>query len=420
MVARQHADDRLDGARRAHHVPVHRLGRADHQRIGVLAEDASDRSRLDAVVEVGARAVRVDVVDLLWPELAACESALHRLSDTAAIGGDRLHVEGIAAGRRSHPLGVDARAARLRVLKRLEDERAGALAEDEAGAVGIEGPDRHARIAVVPAERAHGGESGVVDRLQGRLEATGDDDVGRVTRDQLGGLADGRAAGCAGGGHREVGPACAEGHRDHAGRAVGQEVRDQSRRDAAWPFRVEDGLLFDHHVSAAHTGAEDHSDARRVLGRHVEAGVGHRLLRGRQRVDRGALELPKLLAIDVRFRVEVRELTGDWIFVGRGVERLDGADAGAAGGEALPRRLDVVADGRQQPEARHDNSAHEISRGSRGSDADLTPMTGSPPTAPAARKWGWAPRARRPARRRSFLASCGGPCARARGPDRPR
>src|SRR3970040_1132115 len=55
--------DRLDGAGGAHHVPGHRLRRADGEAVGVLAEDLLEGQRLDAVVHRRAGAVGVDVAD---------------------------------------------------------------------------------------------------------------------------------------------------------------------------------------------------------------------------------------------------------------------------------------------------------------------------------------------------------------------
>ena len=64
VLDREHGGDRLDAAGRAEQVPGHRLGRADRDAPGVLAEDRLDRLGLDRVVELRRGAVRVDVVDL--------------------------------------------------------------------------------------------------------------------------------------------------------------------------------------------------------------------------------------------------------------------------------------------------------------------------------------------------------------------
>ena len=61
----QGADHRFHCARRPHHVAGHRLGAADRQPLGVLAEYAVNGVGLEFIVQRRAGTVGVDVVDAL-------------------------------------------------------------------------------------------------------------------------------------------------------------------------------------------------------------------------------------------------------------------------------------------------------------------------------------------------------------------
>src|ERR1700757_4124887 len=61
----EHAGRGLDRAGGAEQVAMHRLGRADGQLEGVVAENRLDRLRLRDIAELGRRAVGVDVADRL-------------------------------------------------------------------------------------------------------------------------------------------------------------------------------------------------------------------------------------------------------------------------------------------------------------------------------------------------------------------
>ena len=96
-------------------------------------------------------------------------------------------------------LGVDVGAAGLGVLELLEHQAAGALADHEAVAAGVERPRGVRGIVVARAESAGGGEAGHADRADGRLAAAGEHHVGVAAADDAGGVADGVRAGGAGG-----------------------------------------------------------------------------------------------------------------------------------------------------------------------------------------------------------------------------
>ena len=100
----------------------------------------------------------------------------------------------VGAHAEADQLGVDLRAAPLRVLVLLEHEHAGAFAEDEAVAVLVPRARGGRGIVVAGRERARRREAADAERRDGRLRAAGDHHVGVAVLDQPAGHAD-RSAG---------------------------------------------------------------------------------------------------------------------------------------------------------------------------------------------------------------------------------
>src|SRR5439155_3918522 len=89
VADRQRAHHRFDRARRPHHVAGHRLGTADRQPLRVLAEYAVNGVRLEFVVQRGAGAVRVDVVDALRLDPGFAQGPPHGQKRSLALGWRR-------------------------------------------------------------------------------------------------------------------------------------------------------------------------------------------------------------------------------------------------------------------------------------------------------------------------------------------
>src|SRR5690606_13653859 len=88
--------------------------------------------------QLGTGAMRVEVIDVGGVDTGRGKRPLHGDDRPLAVlrrGGD---VEGIRRGTVAEHLGVDACAARLRVLLAFEDEDRGAFSGDEAIAVAVE------------------------------------------------------------------------------------------------------------------------------------------------------------------------------------------------------------------------------------------------------------------------------------------
>ena len=266
-------------------------------------------------------------------------------------------MEGVGAHAAAGQLGVDVGAAGLGVLELFEHQAAGALADDEAVAAGVEGPrGALSGSSLRGAEGARGGEARHADRADGRLAAAGEHDVGVAVADEARGVADrvrAGGAGRAGGAQRALRPQLER----HVRRAhVGDHHGDQQRVGAVGALVEELVGLDVQRLQAADAARHDRPDPLR-LGAGVEVRVGGRVLGRRDRVAAEEVEPAHLALVDVVLGVEVLDLGGDVHLVVRGVEAGDLADARLAGHEATPEGVHVVAERRDDAETGDDDSA---------------------------------------------------------------
>ena len=113
---------------------------------------------------------------------------------------------GVAAHAVADDLGQDRRAAGLGELVLLEDQDAGAFADDESVAVLVPRAAGALGLVIARGQRAHGGESADAHRRDGGFGAAADHDIGVAALDHLEGIADAVRAGGAGGGGGRVRP----------------------------------------------------------------------------------------------------------------------------------------------------------------------------------------------------------------------
>ncbi len=106
---------------------------------GGIAEDGFDRAGFVAVVFAGAGAVGVDVVDVFWREVGVGEGFLHGGDGAFAFGMLIGDAEGVGGGSVSDDFGENRCAAFFGVIERFQNHHAGAFAEDESAALGVEG-----------------------------------------------------------------------------------------------------------------------------------------------------------------------------------------------------------------------------------------------------------------------------------------
>ena len=236
-------------------------------RLRVVAEDPLDRDRLDLVAVRRRRAVRVDVRDLVRVRAGVTERVAHDAERAVAVLRRRGDVVRVAGHPVAGDLGVDRRAARLRVGQVLEDQDARALAEDEAVPVLVPGPRRGRRVVVARRERAHRREAADRERRDDRLGAARDHRVRVAPADDVRGVADrvgGRRAG-----RRAVavfGPFAPGQDRDEPRRHVDDETRDEERADPAGPLLEDDLVRLLDERQPADPRADAHADALGVLG----------------------------------------------------------------------------------------------------------------------------------------------------------
>src|SRR5439155_23752640 len=96
-VEGQHARGGFDRSRGPKQVTVNRLRRAHSELTGVVAEHRLDGFRLSDVTELGRRAVRVDVADLLEVDTARLERVTHGAHRALALRLRRREVVHIGA-----------------------------------------------------------------------------------------------------------------------------------------------------------------------------------------------------------------------------------------------------------------------------------------------------------------------------------
>ena len=233
---------------------------------------------------------------------AFAERDAHHRDDALGVGARRHRVVGVVRVAARDDLGVDARAAALGALDRLEHEHGRALGAHEAVARRVERA-RGGLGALAGAGRAealHGREARDDQRVDAGLAAAGEHHVGIAAADQLGRLHDGVRPGRAGRDGRQVVALQVEQVGDRAARDVGQALRQEPRRDPLPAAVPHDVVLLHHRVEAADRGAEEHAGARRIVDH--ERGVLGGLLGGGQRQQDVAVHAPGFLGARHRDR----------------------------------------------------------------------------------------------------------------------
>ena len=186
-------------------MPGQRFGRGEGRDAVGLIEDAADRLQLLRIADRRSGGMGVDVVDrrtdILHGQLHAARRALARGLD---------HIGAVRGGGIADQLAVDLGAARLCPLQLLEHDNAAAAGDDEAVAIGIEGPRGFlGRIVISRRQRRHRVEQHRQGPVQ-LLAAAGEDDVLLAELDQFCAVADAVRTGRAGGADRIAESFCSE------------------------------------------------------------------------------------------------------------------------------------------------------------------------------------------------------------------
>src|SRR5436309_2113531 len=356
MATREDGDAGFEAAGGAEQVARHRFGRGHGELVGVPAEAPPDGERLDLVAVRRRRAVRVDVIDPGRRDAGALERLVHDAERAVAVVGRRRDVVRVGRHAVADQLGVDARVAAGRKIELLEDEHAGAFADDEPVAILVEGAARALGLVVARGERAQRAEAADPHRRNRGFRSAGDHHVGVTAPDDLEGVADGVRRGGARGARGGVGALRAVADGDLPGGEVDDRRRDEKRRDLARPTLEQRLVLAFDGGEPADAGRDEHAGARAELGRDHEPRIVHRKLRRRDRVLDEDVHLLDVFPVDELQRVEVLHLARDAGRELRRVELGDPRDAALARAERGPIRLGSDAERRHQADARDDDS----------------------------------------------------------------
>ena len=202
---RQRRKSRLNRPRRPEQMPQRAFRRThiDLSRptfpLRPFQQQALDRPVLRRVAERRARGVRVDVVHFARGRGRDLQCAPHGAVGARAVGRRRGHMERVGRAGVAREFGVDARAARARVLEVLENQDGGALGHDEARAVAVEGAGRVGGCVVEGCGQGPGaGEAAEGEGVDAGFGTAGEHDGGVSVSDETRCVADGVGAGCAG------------------------------------------------------------------------------------------------------------------------------------------------------------------------------------------------------------------------------
>mmetsp|Transcript_16115 Transcript_16115/g.40562 ORF Transcript_16115/g.40562 Transcript_16115/m.40562 type:complete len:289 (-) Transcript_16115:493-1359(-) len=288
--------------------------------------------------------MRVDVVDVVHLQPRALDRGNQAVRHPFALRVRRGDVVRVAVGRVPRELAVNARAACLGVLLRLEQQHAGALAHDEARPIGVEGAAGGLRRVVGGgAHGAHARETGEAERRHRRLRPSGEHHVGLPQLDVLRRLANRvRARGaCADDG--EVGPLGAEFNGDHGRGRVGDDRRQEEWGDALRALCEEYPAALLHRLEPTHARTNEAAEPLGVESLRVEPSVRHARL-GRRHRQVGVPVIPLGgLRVPVLGDVKVLHLARDFDLRKLGVEECDGPDAALPLEQVVEERLGVVS-----------------------------------------------------------------------------
>ena len=197
VVDRERRLDEGGDPRRRHGVADHRLHRAQADRRGgraVGAERPAQRGQLDGVAGGRGRAVGLDEPDGLGVEPGFDPGPFDGEALAAAVGAHERGGPAVARDAGSADHGVDAVVVALGVLEALEDDDAGALADEDAVGPAVERPDRAGRAQGTELAE-HAPERHVV----AVVDAAGEHQVAAAGRQLVDGLVDGDQRARAGG-----------------------------------------------------------------------------------------------------------------------------------------------------------------------------------------------------------------------------
>src|SRR5437762_6174480 len=336
----------------------HRFRGTDRNLVWLLAKNLFDRLGLADIAETGRSGVGFDVIDVAGRDLCVIERQLHGAGGASAVFRWRGHVIGVRRKPVAGELTINFRAALLRMFELFDNRNARAFADYETVTVAIERAGRALGFVVALAERFHRGKSGETKFDDRSFGTAGDKNVGVAELNHAPRFADGVIGRRTGGDDAHVRAAQSELHRDNAAGHVADQHRNGESGDALRSFVHQNAELIFQRFQSADAAADDHAEAIAIDLFQIDAAVLDRHLGRAHGQLNETICAPDVFGVFEKvFWIEVAYFTADFAIVVGGVEGLNPADAAFAFNEIFPKRLEIVADGRDNAEASNNNSA---------------------------------------------------------------
>ena len=213
-----HAGYQLHRAGGRDQVPHHALDAANRGAAGRLPKHMLDRQGLDAVVDLGAGAVGIDITDLGWSDAGVLQRAIDAGDGSPALGMTVGHPEGVGGGEITGHLRKDLRAALFRVLQLLQNQHASPLTKHKSITLLVEGTGGPLGIGLVGGKGGEQIEPSHPKGVDHAVGPTGQNHVAIADSNEVHRLTNGLGTGCAGREAVEVGPVQPEmGRQMHRG-----------------------------------------------------------------------------------------------------------------------------------------------------------------------------------------------------------
>src|SRR6266480_6513151 len=332
----------------------HGLGRADGN-LGLLAKNFFNRLRFTDVAETGRSGVGVNVIDIARRNFRVLKRQLHGPRGASAVIRRRSHVIGVRRKSVASELAINFRAALLSVFKLFYDGNAGAFAYDETVTVAIERARCALRLVIALAERFHRGKTGETKFDDRRFGTAGHKNIGVAEFNHAPRFADRVIGSRTSGDDAHIRAAQSEFHRDNAAGHVADQHWNGEGGDALRPFVHQCAELVFQRFQSADAAANDDAEAIAIDLLQVEAAIPDRHLGRTHGQLNETISAPDIFGVLKEIlRIEIAHFPADFAIVVRGVEGLNPADATFAGNEIFPKRLEIVADGRDNTETCND------------------------------------------------------------------
>src|ERR1700693_5106511 len=328
----------------------HRFSRTDRN-FGLLAKNPLNCFCLTDIAETSGSSVGVNVIDFVRRNLGVLERNLHCAGGAFAIFGRCGHVAGVRRKPVAGKLAINFRAALLRMFELFHNGNASAFAYDKSVAVTIKRARRSLRVVVAPAERSHCRKSGETQFDDRRLGAAGEKNIGVAKFNHSPRFTDRVIGSRAGGDDASIGAAQTELHGDDAAGHVTDQHRDGKGGDALRSFVHQNAELLLERFQSADPAADNCTKAVAIYFFQIEAAVLDRHLgRGHCQLSETVRPADIFGVFEKVFWLKIPHFAADLAIVVRGVEGLDPADAAFAFDKILPKRLEIVADRRDDTE----------------------------------------------------------------------